>query len=287
MLAYGSPEKKEDIMEYLKEVYGGRDPPEFAIKETLNKYSIYNFRSPSSDILRTLKRQMAEALNPVEVHMAFKHWKPSIDQIVREIDEKKYDRVFLLPLFPIKNTSVQNSYIDPFTLSFNATKKGSKILSINGMTDSASLTEHWVHNIRKNVRTGDLLLFTAHSLPHTVEQEYEYDNIFKAWSSKIANMSGITNYKVGYQSKGSYGKNWLEPSVYEVLEEVKDKNFKRIVTAPIGFLYDHLEVLYDLDFLVGNKVKEMGMEYDRISLPNNSKYMIDTILEYTEMMKNE
>lgn len=287
MMAYGSPERKEDIMDYLRDVYGGREPPKFAIDETENKYSRFGFKSPSSEILRKLTEQVRNSISEMDVYMAFKHWKPSIEEIVIQLRDRGYERINLLPLFPIRNTSIQGSYIDPFHRVLKKLDYYPQVRLVSGMTDAPSLTQYWVESVKKTYRDGDFLLFSAHSLPHTIEQETEYYNIFKNWSGQIAGSLGIKEFNFAFQSRGSYGKTWLEPSVYQVLEGIEQGRYNNIVTVPIGFIYDHLEVLYDLDFLFGKKVLDKGMGYRRAELPNNSSLMVETIRECTEMMNDE
>lgn len=287
MMAYGSPERKKDIMDYLRDVYGGREPPKFAIEETENKYSRFGFKSPSSEILRKLTNQVKDSIEDLDVYMAFKHWKPSIEELVIKLRETGYERIELLPLFPIKNTSIQGSYIDPFNRVLKKLDYDPEVQSISGMTDAPSLTKFWVDSVKRVYNPGDFLIFSAHSLPHTIDQESEYYNIFKTWSNQIARKLGIKEFEFAFQSRGSYGDTWLEPSVYKVLENIENGMYNNVVTVPIGFIYDHLEVLYDLDFLFGNKVLEKGMGYKRAELPNNSMLMIETIKECVEMMKDE
>ncbi|MHB1439655.1 MAG: ferrochelatase [Cuniculiplasma sp.] len=287
MMAYGSPERKEDIMEYLRDVYGGNEPPAFAVDETNSKYSKFGYRSPSSDIIRTFTAQIRNAVKDMDVFISFKHWKPGIDEVVRSIEKDNYERIFLLPLFPIKNSSIQNSYIDPFNNALIRMGFSPNVVVVNGMMQAKSLTEYWIKSLRDSYREGDMVLFTAHSLPHTVEQEREYHDIFRDWSEQIAKASGVKDFAHAFQSKGSYGKTWLEPSIYQILDSIESEKYKEILTVPIGFIYDHLEVLYDLDYLFSSKVIERGMKYRRVGLPNNSPLMVRTIQECVELMKNE
>ncbi|MCL4323738.1 MAG: ferrochelatase [Candidatus Thermoplasmatota archaeon] len=287
MMAYGSPERKEDIIEYLRDVFGGREPPQFVIDETNRKYSRFGFRSPSIDILRKLKGQATDSIESADVYLAFKHWKPSIQQAVNELKERRYNEIYALPLFPIKSTSIQASYLHPLNDAMSESGYHPAVRSISGMSETGSLTDFWLESISNSFNDGDFLMFTAHSLPHTVEREPEYYNTFEGWSSRIAKEMGIEDFGFAFQSRGAYGKTWLEPSVYDLLEKIGPNEYKNIVTVPVGFLYDHLEVLYDLDYLFGEKVKEKGMGYKRAELPNNSELMVNAIKETVEMMSNE
>ncbi len=279
LMAYGSPERKEDIPEYLTDVFGGKQPPAFSVIETERKYATFGYKSPSNVILKSLIQRVKNEIKGYEPIMAFKHWKPGIKWAIQKIKEENYDHTVVLPLFPVSNMSVQRSYIDHVDRVWEEEGMASEKYSINGMTQAQSLTDFWVKTIREEIHDGDILLFTAHSLPYTEEQEKAYVDTLRGWASEIARKSGVFNFDLGFQSRGTYGKTWLTPSVYDILEKIKGEGYTRIVTAPIGFLYDHLEVLYDLDTLFGNKVKEYGLKYTRTHMPNDSQEMIKAIEE--------
>lgn len=286
LMAYGSPERKEDIMEYLRDVFGGREPPAFSVEETENKYKAFGYRSPSNKILSRLMERVQREIVDCDPILAFKHWKPGIGWAMEKIREGDYEKTYVLPLFPVSNTSVQNSYIESVNKQWAETRMRGKKFTINGMTQAPSLTGFWIQSIRNELREGDFLLFTAHSLPYTREQEQKYVDILGKWTSEIAKGSGSASYDLGFQSRGTYGKIWLTPSVYDILDRVKGSGFKRILTAPIGFLYDHLEVLYDLDTLFGNRVREAGIDYHRAKMPNDSDYMVKAIKECIREVEN-
>lgn len=281
LLGYGSPESKEDIMEYLRDVYGGREPPDYAIRETEAKYSTFNYISPSTGILRNLEKKVRDSFrdNSVDVFLSFKHWKPSLKDMAVRIADGSYDAVYAIPLFPIKNNSVMDSYVKPFTSYLNNSGFKGKIKFINGFSDKDSLIEYWISGCKSARQEGDLFLFTAHSLPHEVSVEKDYYGNLVTMAAEISQKADIEHWSFAFQSRGSYGKVWLEPSVYVRLKEISRKDFKRIITVPIGFIYDHLEVLYDLDRLFGAKVKEIGFDYGRVNLPNDSDRMVMVIRE--------
>ena len=108
----------------------------------------------------------------------------------------------------------------------------------------------------------------------TESEEELYIKDLENNSRDIAGELGCKNYGTGFQSRGPYGKIWLEPGIYDTLDKVKDAGYRRIVSAPIGFMYDHLEILYDLDILFAEKVRSYGMEYARAESPNDNEHMV-------------
>ncbi|MCL4345041.1 MAG: ferrochelatase [Candidatus Thermoplasmatota archaeon] len=289
LMGYGSPESREEIPEYLRDVYGGRDPPDYAVRETDAKYSAFSYKSPSTAILRSLEGKIRDSMRQenFDVFLSFKHWKPSLNQTASEISSGKYDAVYAIPLFPIQNSSVIESYVKPFTSYLSSFDFRGRTRFTNGFEGSINLLKYWSEACESFRRDGDFFLFTAHSLPHEVRAEREYYGNMLTMAAEICESAGIDHWSYAFQSRGSYGKKWLEPSVYRRLDEINGKNFSRIVTVPIGFIYDHLEVLYDLDTLFGGKVKELGLNYARVKLPNDSEQMVSVIREVIGGLEDE
>ena len=280
LASYGSPESSDDLLEYLREVFNGRDPPEFAVKDTQKKYAIVNYISPSGQIIRNLRNEIEKLtmankeLQGVEIVNAFKHWKPSLIETTKIFAGKNIENIKILPLFPLRGRSIYESYMQPVEEYISKNNLNMTIELVSGICLQKSFKNIWSTNISRILKYGDFLLFTAHSLPRLNSEEDLYIKDLEENSRNIAEELGFKHYGTGFQSRGPYGKNWLEPSIYEILDKVKDAGYKRIVSAPIGFMYDHLEILYDLDILFAEKVRSYGMEYARAESPNNSEQMV-------------
>ncbi len=286
LLGYGSPDSRGNIMEYLRDVYGGKEPPEKAVDETMKKYSVFDYVSPSTAILENLRRLFQSHMPDSDVFLAYKHWKPSMQEIASGIIEKGYDEVFLMPLFPIRNMSIMKSYNEPFMKNLEGTDH-IRVRTLNGMESISELKSYWAASISEIYSRGsDIVIFTAHSLPHRVQDEREYYMNFVTLAAEIAEMAGIENWTYAFQSRGFYGTHWLEPSIQKRVQELNTKQFSRVDIVPIGFFYDHLEVLYDMDMLTGNKIKEMGIEYRRVPLPNDSMESINILKKAVEMLND-
>ena len=285
LLGYGSPDSRDHIIEYLRDVYGGREPPQRAVEETMNKYAAFNYKSPSTEILYSLRDKLEKSLPEHDIYLGFKHWKPSMRDTASAVIQKGYSDIYLVPLFPIRNKSILKSYNIPF-MEFLGNNSGVNAKMINGMEEIPDLFNHWVQSLGSIYRdSGDMVIFTAHSLPYKVSEEKEYYSGFVSMAARIAESLGITHWTYAFQSKGTYGSGWLEPSVQLRLEELKTEHFRRVLTVPIGFYYDHLEVLYDLDTIFGNSVRERGLEYVRAQLPNDSDKSVNIIKKGVEMVK--
>ncbi len=273
LMAYGSPSKMEDVYEYLEGIYEGKPVPEYALRENTEKYQMVNGISPSNAIIHNILSGLSDSLASVgsfHVVLGNKHWKPSLENAVEEIRADSPETIVALPLFPFKSNNVKNSYLEPLMETIE--KKGihSEIKFINGF-ECQGLAEIWAKLLGKyRINEETAVLFDAHSLPTFRGKEEDYDASFRETARLIAHGIPIEEYFVGYQSRGKYGSTWLDPSIYEILQEIKEKGYKKILTVPVGFIYEHLEIMYDLDFEFRKRVREMDIEYTRSILPNDS-----------------
>lgn len=280
LMAYGSPTTMEEVPEYLREIYEGREVPEYAMKENTEKYRMVNGVSPSNAIIDSvvekLKRRMS-AVQETSVVLGNKHWKPFLKDVVSQMKADPPERIIGIPLFPFPSTNVLNSYLGPLREALQSNGLDPVVKMVNGL-DLDLLADIWARIIDRNrPAENEALLFDAHSLPTFRNPEPEYDAAFSELSAKIAQRLSFHGYFRGYQSVGKYGKSWLGPTIYETFREIR-KNYGSIVAAPIGFLYEHLEVLYDLDLEFGHEtVIKSGTGYRRTILPDDSEDMVNLL----------
>ena len=277
LMAYGSPTSLEEVPEYLSVIYEGKPVPEYAMTENMAKYRMVNGVSPSNAIIDSLVKKVGDMVSEhgdYSVYLGNKHWKPSLEMAVKRIKEDGMQRIIAIPVFPFESRNVENSYKKPLEEAMQKEDLKCEVNFINGFSELDSFSTAWQKRIQENnpSEEGTLFLFSAHSLP-LFQDESGYNRAYFSFSRKIARLAGLEKYDVGYQSRGKYGKSWLEPSVYEVASGWKDKGIRKITTVPVGFVYDHLEIKYDLDHEFGGWVRENGMEYSRIDPPNDSEDM--------------
>lgn len=275
-MAYGSPSRTEDVMEYLEGIYEGRTVPQYAIDENTRKYTMFGGKSPSNSIISSIAEKLSTLMSgegPYRVFLGNKHWKPTLGEAVEGIKNYGADRIVAIPLFPFPSENVVNSYSKPLIESMDMMGVKAELKVINGLNTLDLFIESWIEVLSpyvKNFSPGTLYLFSAHSLPTMGNPEEDYMKNFFKTSRRIAEKLGLENFAPAFQSRGKYGSSWLEPSVVDVLEENLGQGWNRLVAIPIGFIYDHLEILYDLDFEFGSTVKDSGIEYFRSGLPNDS-----------------
>ena len=274
LMAYGSPTSLEEVPEYLSGIYEGKPVPEYAMTENMAKYRMVNGVSPSNAIIDSLVKKVGDIIRKhgdYSVYLGNKHWKPSLESAVKHIKEDGMDDITAIPIFPFESRNVENSYKKPLEEAMQKENFKCGVNFINGFSKMDSFSNAWQKRIKEDnpSEEGTLFLFSAHSLP-LFQDESGYNGAYFAFSRKMAELTGLKKYDIGYQSRGKYGKSWLEPSVYDVASGWKERGIGKITTIPVGFVYDHLEIKYDLDHEFGGWVMENGMGYSRIDPPNDS-----------------
>lgn len=269
LLSYGSPERIEELDEYLRNIFNGKPVPEAVREENFRKYEMFGGRSPSNSIIANIARKLQERIgSDMDIIVAYKHWKPSIEDAAGNLGP--YDNVVAIPLFSFYSQNVKDSYLNPLESALKRHNLSPRLEFVNGLANSDLFLPMWANIISEDASYDSFYLFDAHSLPDP-EKEEDYLFWLRYSTYKISQILGIARSDFGFQ--GGH-KGWLGPSVYDVLNKIDGTS---ITVIPISFLYDHLEILYDLDYEFRRAVEERGMRYHRVRMPNDSAMMVNII----------
>lgn len=185
--------------------------------------------------------------------LGFKHWRPSIESAVREArDVGGAGIIRAIMLFPFPSDNVEESYLEPLKASLSAVGYDGQIEFIDALDRAGDrFYDMWAEIVRPLVG-GAHVLYDAHSLPLRESGEEAYVGHFRRSAERISEMLGLDRYLWGgFQSIGRYGGDrWLRPSVYDVTRDIREGG-EKVLAVPVGFVYTHLEVLYDLDYEFG------------------------------------
>lgn len=280
LMAYGSPTRMEDVMEYLGEIYEGKEVPQYAIDENTKKYAMFGGKSPSNAIVQSVAEKLSLSLSKegnFRVFLGNKHWNPSLDHAVSEIEEYDPEDIIGIPLFPFPSDNVETSYTVPLSRALESRGLKLPVHVVNGFNEQPRFIDAWEEVLSGYVEKypeDTFFLFSAHSLPTMRNPEDRYRDSFFKSAENIAERVGMKHYAPAFQSRGKYGKTWLEPSVYDAFKSHRKDVGETLVAVPLGFIYDHLEILYDLDYEFGGEVRASGKNYVRTELPNDSETYI-------------
>ena len=263
LMAYGSPARAEDIRPYLEDIREGRPVSDAAVEELTERYRRIGGRSPLDDATEAQRAALERELGlPVLVGM--KHWQPRIAEAVGQALAGGADTIVGLVLAPhYSRLSVQG-----YRERLEAALQGrAELLFI----DSWHTHEPYLEVLATRVRGSDAhVVFTAHSLPARIIDEGDpYRDQLLETSRLVAERAGLRSWSFAFQSASPTGEPWLGPDILDELDALHGKGVERVLVCPIGFVSDHLEILWDLDVEARERSAELGLEFDRIRSLND------------------
>ncbi len=285
LLAHGTPETVEEIPAYLRNVTGGRPLPEAVVKEIQRRYSLIG-RSPLTEItLRQAEMVAAEAGLPTYVGM--RNWKPWIADAVKQMAQDGVTEAVAVCLAPhnsrtsvglYRNAILGEGQTLPFRLAF-----------VESWYDHPLLIAAFAEKLRSGWRraceeAGSKLpvIFTAHSVPQrTITEGDPYEAQARQTASLVAAaVPEITDWRFAFQSQGmSGGGAWLGPTAEETIAALAEAGHKGVFLQPIGFVCDHVEILYDIDILFRQVAEAKGMRLWRADSLNDSPLLAKAVAD--------
>jgi protoporphyrin/coproporphyrin ferrochelatase len=259
LLAHGAPERIEDVPQYLSFVRGGQPVSARVLEEVTSRYAAIGGNSP----LTHWTRVQAEALKRVlgiPVFFGMRNWHPFVQETMEQVRAAGVNRLACLCLAPQFSELSVGLYMQRAA----AAAAGVELAWATSFHDEPLLIEAFGE--RQQGLRGKVL-FTAHSLPAPNEQ---YDREARATASAVAVRLGLTDWEFAYQSQGMSGGTWLGPTVESRLDRYAAEGVREVVVAPIGFVCDHVEILYDIDVLFRSYAAERGIALTRPESLNGS-----------------
>jgi ferrochelatase len=276
LLAHGSPDNPEQVPEFLNYVTGGRPLPATVVEEIRHRYSLIKF-SPLACWTLLQGDQLSQALQ-IPVFVGMRNWRPFIGDAVKAIAAGGFARVIGICLAPqnsrtsvgLYRSAVGTSGDLPFELDF-----------VEEWHDEALLAKAFAENLlsgweKASAEHGAQLpiIFTAHSVPErTIADGDPYERQAKKTAELVAKAAGLSreDWTFAFQSQGMSGGQWIGPTVEETILSLKAKGHSGVFIHPIGFLCDHVEVLYDIDIFFKQFTEKEGMRLWRPESLNGSK----------------
>lgn len=260
-MAYGSPERPEDIPAYFSDIRGGRPVRPEAVAELSERYRRIG-GSPLNEITEA-QRAALERETGLPVHVGMKHWRPWIADAVEAALAEGAERLLGLVLAPHYSRGSIGGYRERLE---RALAGRAELLFVESWHDH----EPYLDVLADRVRGTDAqLVFTAHSLPARILDDGDpYRDELLATSRLVAERAGVERWSFAFQSASATGEPWLGPDILEELESLHARGVAKVLVAPVGFVCDHLEILWDLDVEARGKAAELGLELDRIESLN-------------------
>ena len=293
LLAHGTPETVDQIPEYLRNVVSGRPIPQAVVEEIQHRYSLIG-RSPLTEITMEQARLAGEELaaggDAVPVYVGMRNWRPYIPDVVRQMRADGVEEAAVICMAP------QNSRtsVGLYRRAVEAEAAGLRIDFTPGWARHPLLAQAFAERLRPvlsklsaEVGAPVPVLFTAHSVPtRTVEPAANADAGPRLWPGSgvdpyaeearhtaelvAAQVPEIPRWWFAFQSQGASGGPWIGPAVESTLDSIAAEGVKALVLQPIGFLCDHVEILYDVDRLFREYAANLGARLERPESLNDS-----------------
>ncbi len=269
LLAHGAPERLEDVASYLGFVRSGRPPNPEITAEVTHRYAEIGGSSP---LLRWTRAQ-AEALEArlhLPVFFGMRNWHPFIRETMDQVRESGAQRIAALCLAPQFSELSIGLYIKRTEEARREAGVAAEIVWARSYHDEPLLIEAFAEKLRP-VAGNRKVLFTAHSLPERALANGDpYDRESRAIAAAVAARCGISDWDFAYQSQGMTSERWLGPTVESHLERWAQEGVAEVVIDPIGFVCDHVEILYDIDIAFRDYGAARGIRVIRPGSLNDS-----------------
>ena len=290
LLAHGSPDSVNDVPEFLLHVSRGRPLPPHVVDEVKYRYGRIG-QSPLTTIARRQAELVANKLH-IPVYVGMRNWKPFIAETVQRMTADGISHAVVICLSPHNSrTSVglYRSAIDtnvPFTIDFVDSWHDHALLV---KAFAQKLRDGWKHACRL-AGTEIPIIFTAHSVPRqTIANGDPYEAQVRETASLVAQETGLQpgQWRFAFQSQGMSGGAWLGPSLEETLLILRTDGHRAVFVQPVGFLCDHVEVLYDIDIALKQFAEKEEMRVWRAESLNESPLLIEALadLAMTRLMQ--
>jgi ferrochelatase len=261
-MAYGSPERLDDVPEYYSDIRGGRPIRPELLEDLVARYRALGIEdeSPLNAITEETRAALERALGDTPVFTGMKHWTPRIAEAADRAVAGGADTVVGLVLAPHFSELSIGGYREQLEA---AVADRAELVFIDSWHDEPGFIEVLAGRVRG---TDAHVVFTAHSLPARAAPVYK-EQLLET-SELVAERAGVESWSFSFQSESPTGEPWLGPDILDHLEDLHARGVKSVLVCPVGFVADHLEIRWDLDREATEKAEELGLRFSRIEMPN-------------------
>ncbi|WP_405165239.1 ferrochelatase [Nocardia sp. NBC_01499] len=308
LLSFGGPERPEDVMPFLENVTRGRGVPRERLEEVAQHYLHFGGVSPinalNRDIIAAVEAELATAGIDLPVYFGNRNWAPMVEDTVARMAADGVRSALVFPTSAWGGYSGCLQYHEDIVRARTAFGADAPdLLKLRQYFDHPLLIEAFADAIRAarqelpaDRRDGARLVFTAHSIPVTADTAagppadggHLYSRQVAEAARLAAVATGFTDYDVVWQSRsGPPQVPWLDPDIVDHLDDLAAKDVDAVIVCPVGFVSDHLEVIWDLDNEAKEKAAELGMAFARAATPGTDPRFARLVVELIDEQLND
>ena len=300
-MSFGGPEKNEDVIPFLENVTEGRGIPKERLAEVGEHYFHFGGKSPINDqniaLIKAIEKELEHQNINLPVYFGNRNWDPYISDTMLRCEYDGFKRAVCFVTSGYSCYSGCRQYREDIVNAQEKVGEGApEIDKIRVFYNHPGFIESTLLSIKESLSNWDTsdqkkvkIAFTAHSIPNSQAENSDYEVQLNETCRIITEDLNHTNYDMVYQSRsGSPRIPWLEPDILDYMDQISNEGVKDLLIVPIGFISDHMEVLYDLDTEAVEKAEELGMKLERFPTVGVSKPFVEMVIDLIKerMTKN-
>lgn len=287
-MAYGTPRHRDEIEPYYTDIRRGRPPTPEALADLIARYDAIGGISPLAALTEAQRDALQAALDErapgaFQVVLGLKHADPKIEQTAAELVEAGTQRIVGLVLAPHYSSYSIGQYLDRTRAV--AEPAGIEVLGVDSWAVEPAFVSFIASDLADRLASmpdGTHVWFTAHSLPQRIIDAGDpYPDELAATARAVAERAGMSEdqYSIAWQSAGRTPEPWLGPDVLEVIDDAAQRGIPGVIISSVGFVADHLEVLYDLDIEARQRAESHGLAFDRTACVNDDATVMSALAQ--------
>jgi protoporphyrin/coproporphyrin ferrochelatase len=286
IVSFGGPEKHEDVLPFLENVLRGKNVPRERMLEVAEHYYHFDGRSPINDqnreFMAALEQEFKANGPRIPIYWGNRNWDPFLADTLRQMKADGVRRPVALVTSAFGSYSGCRQYREDIARAQK--EAGAEDITIEKLPNFCDRKEFItamtdrVLEAMDQLPGAEKLVFTAHSIPVSMAEQSPYVRQLKQASATVASASGFANWELVYQSRsGPPGQPWLGPDICEYLRTQQAAGVRKVIVCPIGFISDHMEVLYDLDTEARAVADEIGLQMVRAGTAGSHPALIGMV----------
>jgi ferrochelatase len=293
LLAFGGPRSLDEVESFLTRLIRGRRPSPEQLERVKERYRLIGGFSPLPEVTLKQAKALENSLNsrgyPFKSYVGMRYGQPLIEETLREIIRDGIQEVIAIPMAPFRSRASTGSYIEEVKQTQERLEGKMEISFIEGwhlhplfLGAIQEKIEEGLRPFTPEERKRVHSIFSAHSLPKSLVENEFYVKDMEASVREVLKRIEPLPWHIAFQSRGMGPEEWLGPDIEFILTELSHQKVREVLIIPIGFVSDHIEVLYDIDIFYREKAESMGMVLRRSPSLNYSERFIEALTAIVE-----
>ena len=296
LVSFGGPEGPDEVIPFLESVLRGKNVPRERLLKVAEHYNMFNGVSPINQQNRNLIEALQRELNTngprLPIYWGNRNWHPLLPDTLKQMANDGVRKALAFATSAYSSYSSCRQYLENISNARDTVGPSApQVEKVRAFYNHPLFIEANVKQIRaalSSLPPGDVsIVFTAHSIPSTMALNCDYEKQLRETGRLVAEALNLSNWHLAFQSRsGPPTQPWLQPDICDKLRDLKTEGVENVVIAPIGFVSDHMEVIYDLDIEAKRTASEIGLKMARAATagthPLFVKMIRELVLEKTE-----